>query len=427
VRQQKNDTSESSRSRCAVCPQLDAKIRSLQEELLKSQEANADLLLKARDIDNYAAREVQQSMQLKRLQQQLEDEREKGEAAERMVEILRRSLVEMNEKLFAQEAVKEELARVKGDHGQLLLDVETLHGELTALRNELKQMVSRLERKTADNEQLQKLNDALRLRVQEREATIQKLELREVDIQLKEAESLKLQRIVMEMRERCEQRAVELQRVEEDCHAMAKDIADREKSLEQREDEVNNAERQVRRTELENQERWESVFKKAQVDLEALQQQLLIREAELAQRSAEFRVKEELFDKNLQRAESTSLAERERRLKLLKGIEAQLAAKERQLRTAERGYLAQIIHPELNAANEDRNQLQRKLHTVMVDLERFRHLHQQEIERSAAERKKWIERAKADALSPPKASENSDAEAAEKRMRRKSFLVATPK
>jgi hypothetical protein len=251
----------------------------------------------------------------------------------------------------------------------------------------------------------QQVAEKLRLKLQEREERIGDLEQRESEIQVKEIESLRMQRMMADMRERCEKRERELDAHELDIGEQRQRLVEREKMLEQREDAATALERQVRRYELESQERWETVFRKGQMDLDVAQERLQVREMEVVNREAELAVKEQIFDANQRKAESTSLPERERRLKMLLNIEQQLAQRERNLRQPERDMVRSMMHPEMVALREENLHLQAQVARQRIEMDGMQQRIKEESEKYRAERQTWIEKSKSrmEAVAAPNA------------------------
>jgi hypothetical protein len=103
----------------------------------------------------------------------------------------------------------------------------------------------------------------------------------------------------------------------------------------------------VKRNAAALQSKWELKFVTAQQELDIREKQLKEQEEDQTLLSAELQVREQLLEQNIRRSESISLSERERRLRLLQGIEAELCVRERQLRRSEAAYLGQLVEPEL--------------------------------------------------------------------------------
>jgi Ca2+-binding EF-hand superfamily protein len=380
--------------KCRDCPAKDSTIERLQMEVMNLTEALSTLKKQESDANAYAVKEVQYSAQIGRLQGQLSEFSDKMQVMDSMATALRHALSEKDLKITSLEKVIESGGTVQEERDSLLVDIAALQGELANVKQELQNAQERAFRKGQENADLQQTIERNRQRLQEKEDRLQEMAKREFEVQVKEAESLRMQRMMMEMRDRCDRREAELTKLERQVEATNSRMAERTKALEEREDAVTSQERNVRRYELESQEKWENVFRKAQVELDLQQESLNVRELEVVHKEAELTVREQLFESNQRKAENTSLPERDRRLKLLQNIERDLASRERQLRTAERAYLDSIVHPELEVLREENKDLQRQVLRLRLDLQSETQRLKDESERNAAERQKWIERSK---------------------------------
>ena len=380
--------------KCKECPGKDSTIERLQLEVMNLTEQLSEAKKSEVDANEYAIREVQHSAQIGKLNGLVAELTDKQHVTDGMVAALRGAMSEKEAKIQALERSIAQGDSVIDERDSLLIDVSALQGELANVKQELQFAQDRATRKGQENAELQQQIERLKQRIQEKDERIQEMAKREFEVQVKEAESLRMQRMMMEMRDRCDKRETELSALEKQVEATNLQLAERAKELEFREDCVTLQERTVRKYELESQEKWENVFRKAQAELDMLREQLNVRELEVVHKEAELTVREQLFEANQRKAEGTSLPERERRLKLLQNIERDLTARERQIRHAERSYLDSIVHPELELLREENKDLQRQVLRLRVDLQGESQRLKEETERNAAERQKWIERSK---------------------------------
>lgn len=380
--------------KCSQCPLKDQHIETLSQQIATLLGENRELQGKVRDIGDAAIREVEFNNRIKKMQNQFAEEMEKSAAIEAVNKALRESVSTLTVDLEGARRTIAEQQQVAAERDQVVADFALLEKEQETTRQEVQNLQDRLSRKSQESAEAHLQLERSKQRLLERDERISDLERRESEVQVKEIESLRMQRLMAEMRDRCEKRELELNEQE---RLVAEDkfkIVEREQQLEQREDMITSLERAVRRTEVECQEKWETTFRRAQTDLDMQQEKINVRELEQTQKEAEFAVREQIFEANLRKAESTSLPERERRLRLLQSIETQLAARERSIRMPERQYVHAMLQPELITLREENHQLQTQVVKLRVEIDTQHQRIKEEAEKSKAERLSWIEKSK---------------------------------
>ncbi|CUI14648.1 Ca2+-binding protein, putative [Bodo saltans] len=380
--------------KCSQCPLKDQHIETLMQQIATMLEENRSLQGKVRDIGDAALREVEFNNRIKKMQNQFAEEMEKSSSVEAVNKALRESVAAVTNQLEELQRTVAQQQQIALERDQLLLDFGLLEKEQETTRQEVQNLQDRLVRKSLELSEAQANLERTKVRLQERDERILDLERRESELSVKEIESLRMQRLMADMRDRCEKRELELSDME---RLMAEErfrVIEREQQMEQREDMITAMERAVRRNEIDSQEKWETVFRKAQAELDMQQEKINVRELEQTQKEAEFAVREQIFDANQRKAESTSLPERERRLKLLQSIETQLAARERNIRVPERQYMHAMLQPELITLREENHQLQTQVVKLRVEIDSQHQRFKDEVEKSKAERLSWIEKSK---------------------------------
>lgn len=401
---QASDADGGESRRCAVCPLKDQHIETLSQQIASLLEEKRALETKVRDIGDAAMREVQFTQTIQKLQSQIAEEADRYQTSVAIQDALRKQLSDLHSKMAGHEVATAAHTALAQERDQLAQDFAMLEKENESVRLEVQTLQDRLQRKTAEVAEQQIQSERLRSKLQERDEHIGDLERRESEVHVKEIESLRMQRLMAEMRERCEKRERELDALEREVAEQRFRLVEREQALEHREDVTTALERQVRRYEVESHDRWETVFRRAQQELDLQQEQLQLREMEVVNREAEMRVREQIFDANQRKAEATSLPERERRLKMLQNIEQNLAQRERHLRQPERDMVRSMLQPELLTLREENLHLQSQAARQRTELESLQGRLKEESEKYRAERQLWIEKSKARLAEAPSIS-----------------------
>lgn len=267
--------------------------------------------------------------------------------------------------LRSSEGELQELRKIADEKLELDRVSESLAAEVQQLRVEVSQANDRASRAVEDMDQA--VADMARMKrvVAEREADMGRLQgVMETTTLTSQQETERVQSLFAELRRRCEERESAAREFEEANRIFKIRLEERERHITAREDAVTSRERSAMKLEHEMNERWESAFQRAAEIQESTAAELLESRSSLKQEAAQLAVREQLFEQKMQRAETASLPERERRLRMLQDIERELCGREQALRKSEAAYVEKLITPELQRLRDENQQLKTQVMTL---------------------------------------------------------------
>lgn len=369
---------------CTKCPALEQQIDRLTAELESGKKRIAEVEEK---LANHVMDQVEQANIVGRLQSEVSNHKVRAET-------VGRSLAEKTKELEVQTIrvteFEKQLAEMAKERDAARRDAESVPQLMTDLQRaaiDVGQSTTRLARKERELQQAQSEVESVRKKLREAEAEANRLQRFINDAQLKEEESVRMQQLMVEMQNKCSDKDVEMEIWRGKIEEAKAELSARENDLDAQEDALKAKEQQVRKYEMRMHSLWEEEIDKARKELTEASDQLSVRELEIVHKEAELTVREQILQAEITRAESTSLEERTRRLKLLQQVERDLCERERALRACEKSYLEKLITPELQRLREENEQLSRKVFVTRQQAQQQEQQHKQELDRLAVVQK----------------------------------------
>ena len=354
---------------CQRCAELEAENEELLQKDSKNRLAIDSLTHRATKAEEDAAMlEVDHQRKVLMMEKELDDLRPRNADLENDVaglEAAQQAALERNTVLQREL----EASRIQCERAQAELEgVDTVKADSEQLVGELKQCQERLGRSQAEVSALRVDNSRLQSLLTEKadEAT-KAARLVEEMAESKNTEDEQSRSAIAQIKQQCMDREEAAR--EREAHAMAlkERILCLERELNEREDSVTERERKIRQLEAKQRAKWEEKFVKAANDLTERERRLHAAETEAGTRNAELQVREQLLEQNTKRAEAISLPERERRLRVLQGVENELCERERRLRQAEAGYISKLLDPRIEELKEDNRRLREQVAELHAD------------------------------------------------------------
>lgn len=356
---------------CQRCALLEHEQADAQRSEARLRESIAELEHRlARKDESIAVAQVDTERRVRTLELQLTNANADMAERDRSVEQLRTELAAAT---ASANAMSEQLTAVREQLQAATTTIsgnDTLRQDNEQLEAELAQLNERLRRCAEETASANTEAARWRRTADEKDAALAALSARmETLTQSHADQSEDTKRYIEEVKRQCAEK--DEQSREREAHANA--LFARAQLLEQettkREDAVAAREKKLRVLEGKQRAKWEERFVTAAKEMDVREAAARDLEIELSTKTAELQVREQLLDQNVKRAESISLPERERRLRVLQGIEAELCERERRLRQSEQAYVAQLVDPRLVSLREENARLKDLVQELRADRE----------------------------------------------------------
>eukprot|EP00672_Neobodo_designis_P019541 CAMPEP_0174843110 /NCGR_PEP_ID=MMETSP1114-20130205/10312_1 /TAXON_ID=312471 /ORGANISM="Neobodo designis, Strain CCAP 1951/1" /LENGTH=586 /DNA_ID=CAMNT_0016077323 /DNA_START=31 /DNA_END=1787 /DNA_ORIENTATION=+ len=348
---------------CQHCQELEVEIEDLLRKDSQARLSIDDLSHKLLAADEKVAlMEVESQRKLKVVERELDEAKAEVLKMESKLSVHEKAAQNHGSEL---ETAQEEVRRLREEIARYVETIdsnEATKGEVEHLAHELRQCQERLARSHEEKLLLQKSMHRLEAQLEEKSTDVEQMRrLMEEIAESKQTQDEQARRFVDEIKRQCSDREEAAREQASHAAALRARVQCLEEEVNAREDAVTEREKRLRLLEAKQRAKWEEKFVKAAQDLTVRENQLQNLEVELSTRNAELQVREQLLEQNVKRAEAISLPERERRLRVLQGVEVELCERERRLRQAESGYLAKLLDPRIEELREENKQLREHL------------------------------------------------------------------